>query len=168
MFKNDSTLAMFVLAIILLLGDSTPCAAEATAQTVFKYADWKEVESFSAEGTAVDHGWTKQSDAYSWVDADRYLSVRETFDLIRPPPHTGASNAMYWDIQNGRARGNVLQHSNGGSRFRQSRSNHAGAFDDGMKKGGSLRIDFATGKWQLVTPGAAATKVPPDRPWILV
>jgi len=76
---------IIALLLIILLSSASPLlfSKDPAPAPILKYAAWKQVDSFSAEATATDHGWQQDSHGQDWVDRDRYMSVRYQFDLKR-------------------------------------------------------------------------------------
>lgn len=147
------------LLVVVMAGASISSFAKDSAPPVLKYAAWKEVDSFSAEATAIDHGWAQDSHGRDWVDNDRYMSVRYQFDLkVTHPQGSSQKKTMFWDVENCMASGEVQEHSRGGAFLRNSDHHYTGSFKGAVKKGGSLRMDFDTGHWQIVTEGLLETK----------
>ena len=155
--KSHRKIIAALLMIAFLSAGTVPVLAKDPEP--LKYAAWKEVDSFSAEATAIDHGWAQESKGRDWVDNDRYLSVRYQFDLkVTHPPGSSQKKTMFWDVENCTAKGEVQSHSRGGAFLRNSDHHYTGSLKGTVHKGGSLRIDFDTGRWQIVTEGLLDTK----------
>ena len=137
---------------LLLLAAAVPAARLAAADRPERpappFAAWGGVNAFTAEGSAVDHGWARENERMIWGDTQTVTAARFRFELKRSGvPGQSAT----WQVVDCDAHGTVNYFSRGGTPWRKSDHWWKATFEGPTRREGNLTMDLGTGKWTLIT-----------------
>jgi hypothetical protein len=151
------TAGSFIAASLLTLTHSPSLAKDKPPPEPPRYAAWKDVDSFTAEGTGTDHWWHYGKKLNEWEDTASTVSVQYRFDLKVSTAVSPRSTTLDWSVQNCQASGQSDYHSRGEEyRHRKSDHWHKGTMNGPTTRGGALRIHLDTGEWDLITESLMA------------
>jgi hypothetical protein len=141
-------LAAGILTLLIGVRPTRVGANDKADKPLPPFADWRVVESFTCEGSAFDHSWGHENKPWIWGDTQHVDTADYRFEL-----KSGRGDST-WNVANCQVSGTRTYTSRGGTPFRRSDHYWNAAFSGSPIHGGSLSLDFDTGKWEVLTPNS--------------
>lgn len=135
-----------ILAALIGIRPTHLGAKDAADKPLPPFAAWRDVESFTCQGSNFTHSWGHENKPWTWSDSEHVEATDFRFEL-----KLGRGSAN-WNMVNCQAAGTHNYTSHGGTPWRKGEHFWNSIFSGATVHGGSMSLELDTGKWEVFTP----------------